>query len=591
MVEENKTTIRKTSQNELPKTKSGIPDSYDIYPTHQIEDHIIHIGYDSLAKELASFKRITIDGYVGIIFSDIKTKLSASFEKLNIKPIWINVERAFKDESDINSMISPFLGGDDPVFGKVTHLNLMDFFDKEDLNHIASQTSDSIIIYYGLGASLLSIQDTKTVYFEISKNEIQFRSRAGSIYNLGAKQNYDSKIMYKRFYFIDWIVMNKHKNKIKYEIDYLVDGQRSDSITWMQGDNWRRSIKQLVSLPIRVRPWFEPGVWGGQWIKDKIKGLNQDVVNYAWSFELILPENGIIVESSKTMLEFSFDFLMFFESESILGTDQNTYGYQFPIRFDFLDTFNGGNLSVQCHPQLSYIKEHFGETITQEETYYILDCTKNAHVYLGFQEGIEPKEFEGVLSKSIKDEEEVEITKYVRCFKSNKHDLFLIPPGTIHSAGRDNLVLEISSTPYIFTFKMYDWLRPGLDGKPRPLNLERGMNNLVFDYAGDYVEENLISKPRLIESNTAFNFYHLPTHKKHLYDVHRYEIHSEVEITMQNKAHIISLVEGDRVQLVANGTSKVYNYAESVLIPASVKKYSLKSLSQEPIIIVKAFIK
>tara|TARA_R110002049_G_scaffold307720_2_gene509199 strand:+ start:22318 stop:24093 length:1776 start_codon:yes stop_codon:yes gene_type:complete len=591
MIEVNNINLRETTQYELPLLKTNSVDGYDIYPTHKIEDNLIKIGYDSLAEELKGHKCIKIDGYIGVIFEEIKEKLTASFKKNNIKPLWVNIGKAFKEESVIDNMILPFLGGDDPVFGKVTSLDLIDFFDKDKLNNLIEEKSDSMTIYYGTGASLIPLEASKTIYFEISKNEIQFRSRAGSVRNLGATKPNDPKMMYKRFYFVDWIVLNKHKNSIKSHIDYMVDGQRTEDISWINGNEWRNSIYSLLKSPIRVRPWFEPGVWGGQWIKNKIKGLQEDVVNYAWSFELILPENGVILESSKAMLEFSFDFLMFISGESILGNDFETYGYQFPIRFDFLDTYDGGNLSIQCHPQLSYIQEHFGENITQEETYYILDATDDADVYLGFQEGIDSNEFEKALSKSIEEEKEVEITKYVQRFKASKHDFYLIPPGTIHSAGEGNLVLEISSTPYIFTFKMYDWLRPGLDGKPRPLNLDRGMENVVFEYSGKRVEEELISKPSLIESNKDFEFYHLPTHEKHLYDVHRYTLRTSVVIEMNNKAHVLSLVEGNKIKIIANGKSTIYNYAESILIPACVGKYTVENLTQKPVMFVKAFIK
>lgn len=591
MVEANTINLRETTQYELPLLKTIKNDSYDVYPTHKIADNLINIGFDSLAKSLCSHKQIKIDGYVGIVFNEIKAKLSESFQKINVKTHWINIEEALKEESVIDYMIAPFLGGNDPVFGKITSLSITDFFDSNKLNNLIEERSNSITIYYGIGSSLLPLKSAITVYFEVSKNEIQFRSRAGSIKNLGATKPNDPKMMYKRFYFVDWIVLNKHKNNIKNHIDFLVDGQRIKDISWIEGDHWRNGIKNLLKSPIRVRPWFEPGVWGGQWIKDKIKGLQEEVVNYAWSFELILPENGVIMESSKVMLEFSFDFIMFISGESVLGKDYNTYGYEFPIRFDFLDTFDGDNLSIQCHPQLSYMKENFGEQITQEETYYILDKQGESVVYLGFQEGVKPKEFENALFKSIEEKKEVNITKYVQSFKANKHDLFLIPPGTIHSAGKDNLVLEISSTPYIFTFKLYDWLRPDLEGNPRPLNLDRGMDNLIFEYSGKQIEEKFISKPRLIESNSDFDFYHLPTHEKHLYDVHRYTLNTDVKIEMNGKAHVLSLVEGDKIEVIAQSKSTIYNYAESILIPASVEEYIIKNLSQNPIMFVKAFIK
>jgi mannose-6-phosphate isomerase class I len=583
--------IRKTDQYELPvvKEERTLP-GYDVYPVHSVGSGKILRGYESLAESLRNYHCIKLDGYVGTLFQDVRERLTQIFASMGIEPLWINAADALLPSQKIDDLLIPFLGGDDPVFGKVCPLNLIDLFDRGKLASLSQLAPTKARIFYGTGASLVPI-DGKVVFFDVSKNEIQFRSRAGSVTNLGAETADDPKVMYKRFFFVDWPLLNRHVNSLKDKIDFYVDAQRSNEITWMHGQMWRDSISLISTRPIRVRPWFEPGAWGGTWIKDSIDGINTDAVNYAWSFELIVPENGVIIESDGLMLETTFDSLMFLCGSNILGIDFSAFGYLFPIRFDFLDTFNGGNLSVQCHPTNQYIQKTFGEKITQEETYYILDCQDNAVVYLGFQEGTTKEIFRSALEESQFKNVPIEIEKYVQVFPSNKHELFLIPPGTIHSSGKGNLVLEISSTPYIYTFKMYDWLRVDLDGKPRPMNIDRGMDNLVFERSGEDVAKELISRPASLELHANYEVQHLPTHQQHLYDVHRYVIKSEVAILTDGKAHVLNLVEGDQIDIVIDGTSFTYRYAETFVIPAAVKQYMIKNIGSTPAIVVKAFIK
>lgn len=586
---------RKTTQHLMPahvaETGQELVDGqYNIYPAYDLGAGQIEAGFDVLAQRLAGADRVMIDGFPGVLWADFRARLDAALTTLGVTMHWIDVAVAMKSTAAIDALIAPFLGGGDPIFGYRFTGELADFFDAGALQTLQPDPTATLNIVYGCGA-VLAGWDGVLVYVDVPKNEIQFRQRAGSVTCLGAPQPLEPKPAYKRSYFVDWAAANRHKLALHQRIDWIVDGQRPDAITFASGDALRAGLAQLASSFFRVRPWFEPGPWGGQWIRQHMPQLAQDVPNYAWSFELIVPENGLVFTSDGWLLEVSFDFLMHRDAHAILGESADAFGYEFPIRFDFLDTFDGGNLSLQCHPRPDYIRKHFGELFTQDETYYILEAGPKARCYLGFQDDIDPAAFRTALEESLQHATPVDVERFVQVHPSRKHDLFLIPNGTIHCSGIDTLVLEISATPYIFTFKMYDWMRLDLEGRPRPLNIDRAFENLYFDRKGARVGE-FISQSSVLACGPGWELIHQPTHRNHFYDVHRYRLTGSVEVQTGDSCHVLSLVEGKSVLLeTANGARQRFYYAETFVVPAAAGAYRLTSEDGSEIHVVKAFVK
>lgn len=582
---------RKSTQPLLPLHKPAATEHYDLYPSYPLPAGALEMGFAALAKRLVGEKTVILEGYGGVLWGAFRAGLDEALRDLGCQAAWRSVDEALKDEAELERMLEPYLGGDDPLFGKRYSGMLRDFFHAERLEALEPDPAAPLTILYGSGAALAGWAGL-LVYLDVPKNEIQFRSRADTVRPLGAMTPINPKAAYKRFYFVDWVVLNAQKKALLPEIDILVDAQRAEAPVFASGDAVRQGLTAMSRSAFRVRPWFEPGTWGGQWLKEKIPELEQNVPNYAWSFELIVPENGLLFEASGVLLELSFDFLMYAAADAVLGEAAPRFGDAFPIRFDYLDTFSGGNLSVQCHPRPAYIREQFGEGFTQDETYYILDCDENAVVYLGLADDIDQGAFRDALEHSAASGQVLDIERYVHKERAQKHDLFLIPSGTIHCSGVNNLVLEISATPYIFTFKMYDWQRLDLDGKPRPLNLGRAFANLDWSRTASTVKRELVAQPKVLEEGDDWQIIHLPTHPEHFYDVWRLEFASSIHLETEGRCHILNLVEGSAVELeTENGFSQRFAFAETFVVPAAAGRYTLTHEGPGVAKVVLAFVK
>jgi hypothetical protein len=211
--------------------------------------------------------------------------------------------------------------------------------------------------------------------------------RSNEIPNLGGRESREKwSLQYKRAFFVDWRVADRHKKPLLESLDFLLDTNAPSEPKMIAGDAFRDALWQTARRPFRVVPFFDPAPWGGQWMKE-VCDLDRSVENFGWCFDCVPEENSLLLGFGNVRVEVPSIDLIFLQPRGLLGEAVHArFGAEFPIRFDFLDTMGGGNLSLQVHPLTEFIQDRFGMHYTQDESYYLLDAGDDACVYLGLRD-------------------------------------------------------------------------------------------------------------------------------------------------------------------------------------------------------------
>jgi mannose-6-phosphate isomerase class I len=319
--------------------------------------------------------------------------------------------------------------------------------------------------------------------------------------------------------------------------------------------------------------------------------------NYAWGFNCVPEENSLVLRFGKRTFELPALTLVHEHPDELLGTRiVSQFGAEFPIRFDFLDTMEGGNLSLQVHPLRNYIRQQFGQSYTQDESYYMLDAAPDAIVFLGLRDGIDPQAMSADLRAAQAGGPAFPAEAYVNVWPARKHDHFLIPAGTIHCSGRNSMVLEISATPYIFTFKLWDWGRLGLDGRPRPIHLEHGLKNIQWDRTTNWVHDHLIDQTVPVASGEGWLEEQTGLHPLEFLETRRHWFTVSVNHHTQGNLNVLNLVEGDAAIVESPMDAfppLTVHYAETFIVPAAVGPYTIRPAvaCEKPLATIKAYVR
>jgi len=141
------------------------------------------------------------------------------------------------------------------------------------------------------------------------------------------------------------------------------------------------------------------------------------------------------------------------------------------------------------------------------------------------------------------------------------------------------MVLEISATPYIFTFKLWDWGRMGLDGRPRPIHIDQGLANIQWDRTTDWTRENLVDKVRPIAAGEGWREEVTGLHEREFIETRRHWFTGAVLHDTRGGVNVLNLVQGDEAVVESpTGAFEAYvvHYADTFIVPAAVGRYTIR---------------
>lgn len=530
---------------------------------------------EKLKEELKSDDVLVLDGYHGTDWDEVKKNL---IDPLHPDAVFF-AETARLSEKELYPKIERNVT-DDRVFGSISTHTMADFYDPEKTEKLKKQIEEKegLRIVYGTGAGFVYPKGLR-VFCDLTRWEIQLRYRDGMTNWQVDNPNEDILRKYKRGYFVEWRVQDRHKHALMSHLDFLIETNRRNDPAMIDMKLLNAALDAFVSEPFRLIPYFDEGIWGGKWMEE-VCALPHGKHNMAWCFDGVPEENSIGIEAGGKVFEMPAMNLVKERPAALLGPKvYSRFGAEFPIRFDFLDTMGGDKLSLQVHPLTEYIKDNFGMAYTQDESYYILDAGTDASVYLGVKEGTKPEELIKALKEAQEGGHPFDDTKFINNFPVKKHDHLLIPAGTIHCSGENAMVLEISATPYIFTMKLWDWGRVGLDGKPRPINVDRGADNIQFDRTTEWCRKNLVSPVEVLHQEEGIRVEKTGLHELEFIETDRYWFDRKVCMDCSESVHMLNLVEGEEAEITSpDGSFEPYrvHYAETFILPAGVRKYCIE---------------
>ena len=304
--------------------------------------------------------------------------------------------------------------------------------------------------------------------------------------------------------------------------------------------------------PLVFHPLFKDRVWGGREL-EKLFGKKLPAgkpIGESWEIS-DRPGDESVVANGKFAGKSLRQLMEKFPRE-ILGSAKAVAGNRFPILCKILDARD--KLSLQVHPPASKAAELKGEPKT--EMWYIADAAPGAELYVGLKRGVTRAEFEKRISDGT-------VTECFHRVPVRAGDTMFLPSGRVHAIGAGLVIFEIQQNSDT-TYRVFDWNRVGLDGKPRELHIPQSLASIDFNdfepplvQTGFSVNENSKSRP-------------LVRHEQFCVD--NTELKNGARISLKpNHLQIVALVRG-KIEIQSGADTVTLDAGQFCLIPAELKQ-------------------
>lgn len=556
---------------------------------------------------------VALDGYTTANWTVFVNLIARECCLLDLEFEAIDANAAtLKSGKEIDAIIDPLLIWDtkiDPtlLYGKVYkggYQGLMDEARTEAFKKAvpASRQAGKISVVYGYGSlipELRELYDVK-VFFDLTPMKSMLRIRRGEYSNLGKERPGIINRTIRRCYYCDFecAVRNRHELWENNVPDWYVLDNDPQNLQLMPFGTFSDICAQLVKYPFRAKPCYLEGVWGGSYMK-KLRNLPDEMRNAAWVFDFIPMEVSVVVEAGDEKLDINYCSFVHKEGVNLMGEDcvKKFEGY-FPIRFNWDDSYHStGNMSIQCHSGGEYNVKNYNEFGRQDESYYVVVTGHDAKTFIGFRDDADIPQFFRDIEAADTEHRPCDYMKYVSYEESKPGLQVMLPAGTIHSSGRNQVILEIGSlTIGSYTYKMYDYLRLDFDGKQRPIHTRLGEENVRQDRRYSVIHdpespEYIVQKPRLAASGEGWEEYILGENPQVYFSLRRLEFEKKCEQDTGGKLfHVLTLVDGDAVRVRSVRHPERYfdlQFMDIVCVPADMGRYVIENLGREPVMVHK----